>query len=88
VRRVLAFETSSSTDAAVQEPRHAFLPTVYVNITGFLDLKCDVMKHYTSELQEAWLPRTASTLTALARVRGATVGVEHAEAFVLLRELA
>lgn len=87
VRRVLAFETLSSTDAAVQDPRHAFLPTVYNDITGYLEQKCDVMHHYCSELQDARLPRTPSAMTALARWRGATVGVEHAEAFVLLREL-
>jgi LmbE family N-acetylglucosaminyl deacetylase len=87
IRRVLAFETLSSTDAAAQEPRHAFLPTVYSDITGFLEQKCRVMQHYSSELQGTWLPRTTSALTALARLRGATVGVEHAEAFVLLREL-
>lgn len=87
VRRVLAFETLSSTDAAVQDPRHAFLPTVYSDITGYLDEKCRVLEHYGSELQGTWQPRTPSAVTALARVRGASIGVEHAEAFVLLREL-
>jgi LmbE family N-acetylglucosaminyl deacetylase len=87
VRRVLAFETISSTDAGVQDGSHAFLPTVYSDITGFLEQKCSVMQHYASELQDGWLPRTASAMAALSRLRGATVGVEHAEAFVLLREL-
>lgn len=88
VRRVLAFETLSSTDAAVQDPAHAFLPTVYNDITGFLEDKCRILAQYATELQDDRLPRTASAVTALARLRGAAVGVEHAEAFVLLRELA
>lgn len=87
VRRVLAFETLSSTDAAVQDLRHAFLPTVFSDITGYLEEKCSVLAHYCSELQDPVLPRSASAVTALARLRGAGVGVEHAEAFVLLREL-
>ena len=87
VRRVLAYETLSSTDAAVQDRAHAFLPTVYNDITGFLERKCDVLGHYSSELQGERQPRTTSAVGALARVRGAAVGVEHAEAFVLLREL-
>jgi LmbE family N-acetylglucosaminyl deacetylase len=87
VRRVLAFETLSSTDAAVQDLRHAFLPTVYSDITGYLEEKCSVLEHYCSELQDPWQPRTTSAVTALARVRGASIGVEHAEAFMLLREL-
>jgi LmbE family N-acetylglucosaminyl deacetylase len=88
VRRVLAFETLSSTDAAVQSLAHAFLPTVYADITGFLEQKCGVLDRYASELQGDRQPRSASAVTALARLRGAAIGVEHAEAFVLLRELA
>ena len=87
VRRVLAFETLSSTDAAVQDARHAFLPTVFSDITGFLVGKCDVLGLYATEVQDGWLPRTTSAVTAQARLRGAAVGVEHAEAFVLLREV-
>jgi LmbE family N-acetylglucosaminyl deacetylase len=86
VRRVLAYETLSSTDAAsVVQP--AFLPTVFSDISGFLEAKCRLMECYDSELQGRWMPRTSSALTALARLRGASVGVEHAEAFMLLREL-
>jgi N-acetylglucosamine malate deacetylase 1 len=87
VRRVLAFETLSSTDAAVQDPAHAFLPTVYNDITGFVGGKCRILTQYATELQDDRMPRTTSAVTALARMRGAAVGVEHAEAFVLLREL-
>jgi hypothetical protein len=77
----------SSTDAAVQDLRHAFLPTVFSDITGLVQDKCRVMDRYTTEMQDGWAPRASSALSALARVRGAAIGVEHAEAFVLLREL-
>jgi len=33
------------------------------------------------------LPRALDSLRALARVRGATIGVEYAEAFMLVREV-
>jgi LmbE family N-acetylglucosaminyl deacetylase len=87
VRRVMAFETLSSTDSAVPTSGRPFLPTTFHDISAFLDEKCNVMRLYSSELQDRWLPRTDSALTALARVRGATVGVQYAEAFMLLREL-
>jgi len=87
VRRVLAYETLSSTDAAAPRPGGAFVPNVYADITGHLDHKCEVFAQYASEVQEGGLPRSTSALTALARYRGATVGVEHAEAFMLMREL-
>jgi len=33
------------------------------------------------------LPRCAETMRALARFRGASIGVEYAEAFVLVRDV-
>lgn len=86
-RRVLAYETVSSTEAAVQHPAQAFLPTVFNDITDHFQHKCVVMGHYDSEWQGGLLPRSPSALEALARWRGATVAVQYAEAFVLLREL-
>lgn len=87
VRRVLAYETLSSTDAAAPHPGEGFAPNVFADVTGHLDRKCEIFAQYASEVQEDGLPRSASAMMALARYRGATVGVEHAEAFMLMREL-
>jgi N-acetylglucosamine malate deacetylase 1 len=86
VRRVLAFETLSSTEAAAPS-RDPFVPTVFVDIGGFLDDKVRIMALYRSEGQEYPMPRDESAIRALARLRGASVGLEHAEAFELVREL-
>ena len=85
VRRVLAYETLSSTEAAA---RPTFVPNVYADVTGFLERKLELMAFYETELQPEPAPRSASSLRALARHRGATIAVEHAEAFALVRELA
>jgi LmbE family N-acetylglucosaminyl deacetylase len=85
VRRILAYETLSSSDAAA---RPSFAPTVFVDISGELEEKLRVMALYRSELQPEPLPRSVSSIRALARHRGATVAVEYAESFVLVRELA
>lgn len=87
VRRVLAFETLSSTDAAPPEPYRAFLPSVYSDIGPQLERKLEIMALYASEAQPDPLPRGPSAIRALARLRGATVGVEYAEAFRVVREL-
>lgn len=87
VRRVLCYETISSTDAAPQTLAGAFLPTVFHDITPYLARKLRVLSLYRSELQAEPLPRTASAVRALARVRGATIGVRYAEAFALVREV-
>jgi hypothetical protein len=42
---------------------------------------------YESEAQADPLPRGPSAIRALARYRGATVGVEYAEVFALVREI-
>lgn len=88
VRRLLCYETMSSTEAAAPRLDRAFMPNVFSDITPFIDSKIKVMKLYESEAQGDPLPRGPSALRALARYRGATIGVEYAEAFVLVRELA
>jgi N-acetylglucosamine malate deacetylase 1 len=81
VRCVLSYETLSSTEAAA-EP--SFAPNVHIDISSWVDRKLDVMAMYQSEAQPEPLPRSPSAIRALARFRGATVGVDYAEAFVLV----
>jgi LmbE family N-acetylglucosaminyl deacetylase len=87
VKRVLSYEVFSSTDAAPANPARAFLPNVFIDVTEFLEKKLEIMGLYESELQATPLPRALDSLRALARVRGATIGVEYAEAFMLVREV-
>ena len=86
VRRVLAYETLSSTDAAAPGDRF-FVPTVFADVGEHLERKLRIMTLYASEKQEHPLPRAESAIRALARFRGASVGIEYAEAFQLVREL-
>lgn len=89
VRRVLTCEILSETEAGPPLAEHAFVPNVFVDVTATLDRKLEIMELcYKSELQPGHLPRTSSAIRALARYRGATVGLEYTEAFMLIRELA
>ena len=87
VRRVLSYETLSSTEAAVPSHTRSFTPDVYCDITPYIDRKTAIMALYASEAQPDPLPRGPSAIRALARYRGATIGVEYAEAFKLIREI-
>lgn len=87
VRRILVFETLSSTEAAPPRAAAPFIPNVFQDITGFLDSKIELMEMYASEVQTGLMPRSSSAIRALARYRGSTVGVEYAEAFMLVREI-
>jgi LmbE family N-acetylglucosaminyl deacetylase len=87
VRRILSYETLSSTEAAPPQWPRAFVPTVYRDITPYIDRKIEIMAMYETESQPDPFPRGPSAIRALARYRGATVGVNYAEAFVLIRDV-
>lgn len=87
VRRILSYETLSSTDAAPPGAHPTFQPSVFNDITPYMDRKLEIMAMYQTEQQADPLPRGPSAIRALARQRGATIGVDYAEAFMLTREL-
>jgi LmbE family N-acetylglucosaminyl deacetylase len=87
IQRVMACEVLSETDAAMPMPETAFLPNVFVDISETFPAKLQIMELYESELHPELLPRSASAIEAQARLRGATIGVKYAEAFMLLREI-
>ncbi len=84
--KILSYECLSSTDAAPAMAAASFVPNVFSDISEFLSQKLEIMNLYQSESQKDPLPRGPEAIRALARYRGATVGVEYAEAFMLIRE--
>jgi len=87
VASVLAFEVPSSTDWQGAGSHVPFVPQVYVEITHTLKRKLKALAVYRSEMRPFPHARSLRALEALARVRGATVGVQAAEAFVLVRDV-
>lgn len=87
VRSVLAFEVGSSTEWAFRSLSPAFEPQVFYDITTTLDAKLAAFAAYASEVRPYPHPRSLESVTAQARRRGTTVGVEAAEAFQVVREV-
>lgn len=87
VRRLLCYETLSETEWAAPFGDDAFIPNLFVNIADYLPRKLEAMACYRSQLYEFPHPRSATTIEALARFRGATAGLPAAEAFMLIREI-
>jgi LmbE family N-acetylglucosaminyl deacetylase len=86
IRRILCFEVPSST--GWRGPRRdAFEPNWFIDISKTLTTKLAALAEYGHELRDFPHPRSAEAVTHLARWRGATAGVEAAEAFVLARNL-
>jgi len=84
--RVLAYETLSETHLAPPYLAPAFQPNVFVDISAQIDRKYTAMRAYESQIQHDTMPRSIAALQALAIFRGTHIGVEAAEAFVLLGE--
>jgi LmbE family N-acetylglucosaminyl deacetylase len=86
-RRVLCFETPSSSEWSAPDPALQFTPTVFVDITATLEKKLAAMACYASELRPQPHPRALESLRARAASWGQHAGLAYAEPFVLAREV-
>lgn len=86
IEKLYMIEALSETEFAPAIPGDTFVPNVYVDITGYMDRKLEIMGMYEKEVMQEPYPRSLSSIQALARVRGSRAGVMYAEAFMLLYE--
>ena len=87
VRCLLSFETVSSTEWAPPGSLPAFQPTVFVDMDEYWPQKRAALETYQQEMRAWPHARSMVALEHLGCWRGASVGVEMAEAFMLLREV-
>lgn len=87
VQEILFFEVPSSTEWNPPGSGAPFLPNYFVDISATMKVKFAALEAYTSELRRFPHPRSLKAVEALATWRGATVGVDAAEAFILGRKL-
>jgi len=87
-RMIYLFEVPSATEWAVPYAAAPFAPTRFVDISAQLERKLRALGCYASEMRPFPHARSLEVVEALARWRGASVGVAAAEAFVVAREIA
>lgn len=87
VRRLAFFEVASSTEWQPPGSAPAFLPNLFVDISYTLERKMAALGAYAEEMRDWPHPRSLVAVEYLARWRGASVGVDAAEAFMLGREI-
>ncbi len=87
VRELLFFEVPSSTEWRPPGSANVFNPNWFVDISQTLHLKLLALQAYQDELRPFPHPRSIKAVEALAQWRGATVGVDAAEGFILGRKL-
>ena len=86
VKEIYAFETVSSTEWASMNRDTVFQPQHFVNISANWPAKKAALMCYASELRAFPHPRSPEAIEALARWRGAAVGIDMAEAFEVVRQ--
>jgi len=86
VHAIYAYETLSETGLNLPTENYAFIPNVFVDITGYLEDKKTALNYYSTQVHPFPDLRSLEAVEALAKYRGATVNVKAAEAFVLIRE--
>ena len=87
VKSIFFFEVPSSTEWKVNSKSEHFNPNWFEDISKTKNLKLKALKAYKSEIKKWPHPRSEKGIKALMEWRGATAGLEAAEAFVLARNI-
>ena len=88
VKTILCYEVASITEWQLPGSHLSFTPNWHIDISEFLKLKLQALKEYELELRAWPHSRSIKAVEHLAHWRGATVGVDAAEAFMLGRNIA
>lgn len=84
VEEIYCYETLSETEWAPYQEK-SFIPNVFIDVTEFFEHKLEAMRFFKSQIKEFPHTRSTETFEALAKYRGATVGVKRAESFIVER---
>lgn len=87
VKRIYAYETLSETGWDIPNTVNEFIPNIYEDISLTIKNKIEAMAIFQSQLAEFPAARSLEAIEALAKYRGATVRLNAAEAFSLIREI-
>lgn len=85
--RILAYETLSETNWYAAPITPAFVPNVFIDIAATLDKKLAAFGMFESQVKAFPDERSLTTIEALARLRGSTVFLHAAEAFMTVRTI-
>lgn len=87
VKTLLFYEVASSTEWQTPASGLVFSPNWFVDISEFTELRFQALEAYCIEMRRWPHSRSISAIEHLMRYRGASVGVEAAEAFMLGRHI-
>lgn len=87
IKKVRLYETLSETGFNLHPEIESFKPNLWIDISGHIEDKINIMKKYRGEIAKHPFPRSEKAIEALATLRGSQAGCEYAEAFISVKEL-
>jgi LmbE family N-acetylglucosaminyl deacetylase len=88
VKTIITFETPSSTEWQAFNYPDYFRPNLFFQVSKKnLDSKISAMESYTFEKRDYPHPRSPKALEILSQRWGVVIGVEYAEAFMIIRNI-
>jgi LmbE family N-acetylglucosaminyl deacetylase len=84
VKEIYAFEVLSSTEWQIPEYL-PFTPNVYIDVSNQIEIKRKSLEAYSDEMHNPPHSRSFDNMLNLSSFRGNSIGVNYAEAFILLR---
>ena len=87
VKKILTFEVLSSTGWTDPSKSNTFNPNYFVDITKYIKKKIEALNVYKTEMRPFPHARSIKAVKSLSKYRGSSVGIEEAEAFMLVREI-
>jgi N-acetylglucosamine malate deacetylase 1 len=87
VRNLYSWCTRSATDWAFSTLSHPFVASLYIDVTSVVDRALEAAEAYGSEFRSWPHTRSLEALETSYRHNGATVGVEAAEVFQIVRKI-
>jgi len=88
IKTILTFEVNSSSEWSSASIGDNFTPNYFVDISQHQEKKQQLLHHYQGEMQPFPHSRSTEAIRYLNNTRGSHIGVESAEAFMLIRKLA
>ncbi len=86
LKAIYAYETLSETEWNIPSAENLFVPSVWVDISDYIELKEKAMSCYNTQIKEFPNPRSIKAIRALSEYRGSTICKRNSEAFMLIRQ--
>lgn len=85
VKYIFTYNTPSSTEWGGYNKENYFVANIFVDISGFLEIKLKALNAYKEEMRDFPHPRSVENIKNCSKYFGATVGLDAVEPFQLIR---